>query len=165
MAFRLKSQSPLQQRFPVREKLYPGEDTYFKDHPEVGGMAAEDNSVILNPYSKLNDAQRGSIVKNETARLWMRNSPQSERPSMRLRGSQRKAFDTIANGKPYSQDTQDIRETIIARVVSGDTSAGKTTRKQRKYAQELSKKIEQSESPVKMKKATPKKTNVVKKNK
>jgi hypothetical protein len=157
MAFKLKSQSPLQQRFPVREKLYPGEDTYFKDHPEVGGMAAEDNSVILNPYSKLNDAQRGSIIKNETARLWMRNSPQKERPSMRLRGSQKKAFDTIANGKPYSKDQQDIRETIIARVVSGDTSAGKTTRKQRKYAKALSKKIEQSESPVKTEKAVSKK--------
>jgi len=35
----------------IRDKLYPGEDTYFKTNPHVSGMMAEDNRIIINPYS------------------------------------------------------------------------------------------------------------------
>tara|TARA_R110000868_G_scaffold407157_1_gene688320 strand:+ start:87 stop:533 length:447 start_codon:yes stop_codon:yes gene_type:complete len=144
MAFKLRSQpgSPFNQRYPERKELYPGEDAYFKANPKVGGMAAEDNKVIINPYSPLNDDQKNGVRLNETSRLWMRNSDESERPNMRLRRSQKKAFNTMQNGESYSQNPQDIRETIIARVISGDASAGKTTRKQRKYAEKLKSKIE-----------------------
>ena len=144
MAFKLRSQpgSPFDQRYPERKELYPGEDEFFKKNTHVGGMAAEDNKVIINPYSPLSDDQKGLVKMNETARLWMRNSEESERPSMRLRRSQKKAFSTISNGKPYSTDEQDTRETIIGRILSNDASAGKTTRKQRKYAEKLKSKIE-----------------------
>jgi hypothetical protein len=144
MAFKLKCQgnSPLNQKYPERKELYPGEDAYFKANPKVGGMAAEDNKVIINPYSSLSDQEKNAVRTNETARLWMRNSEESERPHMRLKRSQKKAFSTINDGNPYSQNPQDIRETIIARVISGDASAGKTTRKQRKYAEKLKSKIE-----------------------
>jgi len=144
MAFKLKCQgnSPLNQKYPERKELYPGEDAYFKAHPEVGGMAAEDNRVIINPYSSLSDQEKNAVRTNETARLWMRNSEESDRPNMRLKRLQKKAFSTINDGNAYSQNPQDIRETIIARVISGDASAGKTTRKQRKYAEKLKSKIE-----------------------
>ena len=144
MAFKLRSQpgSPFDQRYPERKELYPGEDEFFKKNTHVGGMAAEDNKVIINPYSPLSDDQKNAVKTNETARLWMRNSEESDRPNMRLRRSQKKAFSTIQNGNAYSQNPQDIRETIIARVISGDASAGKTTRKQRKYAEKLKSKIE-----------------------
>jgi hypothetical protein len=144
MAFKLKCQgnSPLNQRYPERKELYPGEDEFFKANPYAGGMAAEDNKVIINPYSPLSDEQKNAVRTNETARLWMRNSEESERPHMRLKRSQKKAFSTINNGNAYSQNPQDIRETIIARVISGDASAGKPTRKQRKYAEKLKSKIE-----------------------
>jgi len=144
MAFKLRCQgnSPITQRYSERKELYPGEDEFFKAHPEVGGMAAEDNKVIMNPYSPLNDDQKNAVRLNETSRLWMRNSNESERPKMRLRRSQKKAFNTMQNGDPYSQNPQDIKETIIARIISNDASAGKTTHKQRKYAERLKSKIE-----------------------
>ena len=144
MAFKLRSQpgSPLNQRFPERKELYPGEDEFFKKNPKVGGMATEDNKVIINPYSSLSDNEKNAVRTNETARLWMRNSEESERPNMRLRRSQKKSFNAIKDGNAYSQNPQDIKETIIARVISGDASAGKTTRKQRKYAEKLKSKIE-----------------------
>ena len=144
MAFKLRSQgnSPLNQKYPERKELYPGEDKYFKANPKVGGMAAEDNKVIINPYSSLSDQEKNAVKTNETARLWMRNSEESDRPNMRLRRSQKEAFSAINNGNAYSQNPQDIRETIIARVISGDASAGKTTRRQRKYAEKLKSKIE-----------------------
>ena len=39
--------------FKIRTKLFSGEDEFFKNRPEVAGMAAEDDTIILNPYSKL----------------------------------------------------------------------------------------------------------------
>jgi hypothetical protein len=143
MAFKLRCQgnSPLAQRYSEREP-YPSELKFLKDRPDVGGMATEDNRFIINPYSPLSDEQKNAVRLNETSRLWMRNSDESERPNMRLRRSQKKAFNTMQNGRPYSQNPQDIKETIIARIISGDASAGKTTRKQRKYAERLKSKIE-----------------------
>jgi hypothetical protein len=121
--------------YPLREKLYPGEDEYFKAHPEVTGMAAEDNQVIINPYSKLTAQQKEGIRMNETARLAMRNG--YKRPTFDLTPEQQEFFSTIQDGKPYSEDLQDIRETIIGRILSGDDSAGNVTPEQKKYAEEL----------------------------
>ena len=142
-----KYSSPLKQekpkgKFSERKELYPGEDAYFKKNPNVGGMAAEDNRVIINPYSSLSNEEKNAIRTNETARLYMRNSESNERPNMRLRRSQKKSFSTVNNGSAYSEDPQDIKETIVARIISGDKSAGKTTVRQRKYAEKLKRKIE-----------------------
>ena len=117
--------------YPLRDKLYPGEDEYFKANPHVGGMAAEDNSVIINPYSKLTDQQKEGIRINETARLAMRNG--YRRPDFELTPEQQEAF------KNYSTDIQDQKETIIGRILSGDTSAGNVTPEQKKYAEQLKK--------------------------
>lgn len=117
--------------YPLRDKLYPGEDEYFKAHPEVGGMAAEDNQVIINPYSSLTDEEKQGIIINESARLAMRNG--YRRPTFDLTPEQKEAF------KDYSTDEQDIRETIIGRILSGDTSAKNVTLEQKKYAEELQK--------------------------
>jgi hypothetical protein len=117
--------------YPLRDKLYPGEDEYFKANPNVGGMAAEDNTVIINPYSKLTDEQKEGIRINETARLAMRNG--YRRPDFELTPEQQEAF------KNYSTDIQDQKETIIGRILSGDTSAGNVTPEQKKYAEQLKK--------------------------
>jgi hypothetical protein len=121
--------------YPLRDKLYPGEDEYFKANPHVRGMAAEDNQVIINPYSGLTDEEKQGIRMNETARLAMRNG--YERPTFELTPEQKEFFNTINDGKPYSTDEQDIRETIIGRILSGDSSAGNVTPEQKKYAEEL----------------------------
>lgn len=115
--------------YPLRDKLYPGEDEYFKAHPEVGGMAAEDNQVIINPYSPLSNEEKNAIRMNETARLAMRNG--YARPTFDLTSEQKEAF------KNYSSDEQDQRETIIGRILSGDPSAKNVTPEQKKYAEEL----------------------------
>jgi hypothetical protein len=117
--------------YPLRDKLYPGEDEYFKANPHVRGMAAEDNKVIINPYSGLTDQQKQGIIINESARLAMRNG--YERPTFELTPEQKEAF------KDYSADEQDQRETIIGRILSGDSSAGNVTPEQKKYAEELQK--------------------------
>ncbi len=117
--------------YPLRDKLYPGEDEYFKANPNVGGMAAEDNQVIINPYSPLSDEEKNAIRTNETARLAMRNG--YARPTFELTPEQQESF------KNYSTDEQDQRETIIGRILSGDPSAKNVTPEQKKYAEELQK--------------------------
>ena len=125
-----------------RKKLYPGEDEFFKANPNVGGMAAEDQSVIINPYSTLTDEEKQGIKINETARLAMRGG--YKRPTFDLTPEQQEYFNTMNNGKPYSTDEQDIRETIIGRILSGDDSAGNVTPEQKKYAEELQSVLERS---------------------
>uniref|UniRef100_A0A6H1ZG35 Uncharacterized protein n=1 Tax=viral metagenome TaxID=1070528 RepID=A0A6H1ZG35_9ZZZZ len=39
---------------------YESERNYFRSNPNVGGMAAEDNAVILNPFSNLSQEQWGN---------------------------------------------------------------------------------------------------------
>jgi len=121
--------------YPVRKKLYSGEDEFFKANPNVRGMATEDNQVIINPYSSLTDEEKQGIIINESARLAMRNG--YKRPTFDLTPEQKEFFNTINDGKPYSTDEQDIKETIIGRILSGDDSAGNVTPEQKKYAEEL----------------------------
>ena len=118
----------------VRTKLYPNEDAFFKAHPKVTGRAAEDNMVTLNPYSTMTGQERQSVIKNESTRIHMRTS--GTKPSFAITPEQRKYFSTLNDGKAYGSD-QDIRETIVARIVSGDSSAGKVTPEQIAFAKKL----------------------------
>jgi hypothetical protein len=119
-----------QYTFPERD-LYPEEDEYFSQNPHVGGMAAEDNHIIINPYSKLTNQEKDAIRQNEGARLAMRNG--HPRPTFNLTDEQKESF------KNYSQDEQDQRETVIGRIISGDPSVGKVSPEQQDYADQLSK--------------------------
>jgi len=114
-----------------RTQLYPGEENYFRQHPEVGGMAAQDNNVILNPYSTLSDQEKEAVYRNEAARLYMRarGTPQFE-----LTPDQARFLDsnTYANASP-----DDRRATIIARALSGDPSAGQLSPEQQRAVEEM----------------------------
>ena len=112
---------------PMRQKLYPGEDAYFKSNTHVGGMAAEDNQVILNPYSSLSDQEKAAVARNEAARIHMRSG--DNRPNYAITDAQRGAF----AGTEYGQDDQALRETLAARILTGDPSAGEITPEQRAY--------------------------------
>jgi hypothetical protein len=90
-------------------------------------MASEDGQIIFNPYSKGVDFD--SVGRNEAARLWMRES--QVMPSFGLTGEQRAAF----RGTAYEQDDNALRQTILARIISGDPSAGKITDEQRQWAE------------------------------
>jgi len=114
----------------VRDRLYPGEDEYFKTNPHVAGMAADDDKIIMNPYSTLKDNEKQAVMMNEAARVHMRNKL-IEPPNYDMTPEQTAAF------KDYSQDPNDIKQTIAARILSGDPSALKATPAQLEYVGKL----------------------------
>lgn len=116
---------------PIRDKLYPGEDEFFRKNPHVAGMAADDDKVIINPYSPLSWDEKAAVAYNERARIVMRKS--SERPAFDLTPEQAKRFGA------YSPNQQDVRETVAARILSGDPSAGEPTKEQAAYVERLRK--------------------------
>jgi hypothetical protein len=98
---------------PLRE-LWPGEDKFFRAHPDVSGLAADDDSVVINPYAALTEAQSSAVALNEAARVVMRRP--NIRPEFALTDEQRTAFASYGT-------LEDIRATIAARILSGDPTA------------------------------------------
>lgn len=93
---------------------YSGEQAYFKANPHVGGMATEDGRVILNPHSALSPEQKRAVAQNEHFRLMLNQTP---------------AFPVTKHQQfagPYAYDPAATRQTIAARVASGDPSAKAT---------------------------------------
>ena len=113
-----------------RDALYPGEEDYFKKNPHVAGMAADDDRIILNPYSKISDREKEAVMLNEAARVHMRRGTM-QAPMFELTPDQ---MQRLGN---YSKDMNDVRQTIAARILSGDPSAGTATPEQLNYVQQL----------------------------
>ena len=116
----------------LRPDLYPGENDYFKKNPHVAGMAAEDNRIIMNPYSTLTDAEKQAVMMNEAARVHMRTGLMPP-PRFSLTPEQESAF------AKYSQDPVDRASTVAARILSNDPSALTPTAEQTEYVQTLRK--------------------------
>lgn len=116
----------------IRPDLYPGEDDYFKKNPNVTGMAAEDDRIIMNPYSKLTDQEKQAVMLNEAARVHMRSGLMPA-PRFSLTPEQESAFAT------YGKSPEDRAATIAARILSNDPSALTPTPEQTQYVQELRK--------------------------
>jgi hypothetical protein len=114
----------------VREQLEPGEEAYFKANPHVTGMAADDDKIIMNPFSTLKDNEKQAVMMNEAARVHMRNKL-IDAPNYELTPMQTKKFAT------YSENPDDVKQTIAARILSGDPSAGDVTPEQQEYANRL----------------------------
>ena len=110
----------------VRPTLFAGEDQYFRANPNVAGMAAEDGQIILNPYSP-DGVNKDAVVKNEAFRLELRKRGIS--PNFEVTPEQAQAF----AGTEYANDPQALKETIAARIYSGDQSAGATTPEQQAW--------------------------------
>ena len=109
--------------YPVR-KPYESEDKYFKANPNVAGMATEDGAVILNPYSTLSDTEKQAVALNEAYRLYMRENKIV--PKFELTEEQKKFF----TGSEYANNPDAAKQTIVARILSGDPSAKATARQQ-----------------------------------
>lgn len=120
---------PLPGGVPMRQP-YASELEFFKANPHVGGMAAEDNAVILNPHSPLTDPQKRAVAVNEAARVVMRKEARL-RPDFDLTPEQAKAFANY--GSPDDQ-----KATIAARIFSGDDSALNVTPEQKAFVDRLS---------------------------
>jgi hypothetical protein len=114
-----------------RKDLFPGEDKYFRQNPQTAGMMTEDQRVIINPY--LPEGINTDAVKvNEAARLFMRYG--LFRPGFELTDNQKQGF----KGTSYEfAPKQDQRDTIAARIVSGDPSAGNISGDQKAFADAL----------------------------
>ena len=122
----IKKQDNSIKREPTKSEL-----AYFLKNKNVSGMATKDNKVILNPYSKLKDNEKKAVVKNEMSRIFMRKLPKS---SFQLTDKQKKKF------KHYGSE-QNVRDTIIGRIISGDPSALDVTEEQKAYADNIKKKM------------------------
>ena len=116
----------------VRQDLFPGENDYFRKNPHVTGMAAEDNRIIMNPYSTLTDAEKQAVMMNEAARVHMRVG-NFDAPRFVLTPEQEKAF------SGYSANPEDRLSTVAARLLSNDPSALTPTPEQTEYVQRLRK--------------------------
>jgi hypothetical protein len=111
--------------FKRTRNLYPGEDKYFKDNPNVGGMAADDQYVILNPYSKLSPQEKSAVHVNEASRLYMNKNGV---PDVSLTRQQEQNLAGL--GEYANADPQYRKATILARILSGDKSGGIPTMEQ-----------------------------------
>jgi hypothetical protein len=110
---------------------FESELDYFKKNPHVAGMAAEDDKIILNPYSTLKPQEREAVKLNEAARVHMRRG-MLPAPRYELTPEQEKAFSAYGTG-----NIDDIRQTLAARILSGDPSALKPTPEQLEYVKQL----------------------------
>lgn len=117
----------------ILREPFEGELEYFKSNPTVSGMAAEDNKVILNPYSKLSKAEKDAVALNEYGRVIMRTNPQFA-PNFKLTDEQVKF---LGSNTYKDAPEQDRLATIAARLLSGDPSAGTPTIDQLKFVNSL----------------------------
>ena len=122
---------------PIPKELFrnpeEGELEYFKSNPTVSGMAADDNKVILNPYSKLSKAEKDAVALNEYGRIIMRTNPNFA-PNFKLTDEQTKF---LGSNTYKDAPEQDRLATIAARLLSGDPSAGTPTIDQLKFVNSL----------------------------
>ncbi len=102
---------------------------WFRTNPKVGGYAAEDYAIVLNPYAPLSAIEAKCVALNEALRLFMRAINLD--PSIEITQAQTQYF----AGTPYESDLRATKQTLIARIAGGDPSAINPTEAQRGYAE------------------------------
>ena len=102
---------------------------YFGGNPHVAGMATEDNRVILNPFSANSAAEQEAVTRNEQARIKMRTDP-TAKPKFDLSPEQLQKL--AGYGSP-----DDMRQTIAARLLTNDPSAGTASPDQVAFVNQL----------------------------
>ena len=110
---------------------YKSEDAFFLLNPGTTGMASEDGRIVLNPYSGLKYEQQLTVAKNEAIRLFMRVNQID--PQFKVTPKQMKAF----QGSAYGTDEPALRQTLVARILTNDSSAEDVTDEQRKVAESI----------------------------
>ncbi len=116
---------------------WPEEEAFFRTRPDVAGMAADDNRVVLNPFSPLNESELDAVKLNEAARVFMHRNAEWQ-PHFELTREQKAAFEDY--GK-----LDDIRATVAARVLSGDPSAMTPTGEQVNFVRRLAEAMDQAD--------------------
>jgi len=109
------------------------EAVWFQSNPHIAGYADFDTgTVLLNPFSHLSQKELNFVRQNEQARLVMQKY--RLKPSFNLTPEQQKAFGDYG-------DLEHQRQTIAARILSGDPSALKSTKEQQQFVSDLRKVI------------------------
>lgn len=111
---------------------WPSEKDFFRDRPEVAGMAADDDCVVLNPYSTLSESEEQAVLLNESARIFMRQNGIA--PTFVLTADQEAAFSSYG-------PLDSIKATVAARILSNDPSALHPTDEQLLFVQTLKAKM------------------------
>jgi len=118
--------------YKIRSKLFPGEDDYFKKNPNVAGMASfETDDIILNPYSRGRNME--AVAMNEALRLKM--AKENFVPNINISDKQKEFF----KGTEYEGNEDAIKQTIFARIYSGDKSANSTEDQMKAYKEYMAK--------------------------
>tara|TARA_R100001015_G_C4567319_1_gene125980 strand:- start:217 stop:627 length:411 start_codon:yes stop_codon:yes gene_type:complete len=119
--------------YKIRTKLFDEEDKFFQENPKVAGMASfETNDIILNPYSP-SSINKTAVAMNEALRLKM-NSEKFV-PDIEITDEQRDSFE----GTSYEGNDNAIKQTIFARIYSGDSSANATKKQIDSYKNYMNK--------------------------
>jgi len=141
------------EKYPVVE---PDAETldYFKKNPDVAGMAigaglnqyGGERRVVVNPYSGLSKEGKEGLILNERLRHFMdETKPQL---SFNPTKEQVQSFQGTEYGKP--ENIGRLKETIVARILTGDASAGNFTKEQEDAAMEIQKKFQDQGKPKSM---------------
>lgn len=104
---------------------------WFRENTSITGYASDDGCIVTNPFTALNNDEIESVCINEALRLFMRD--QKIKPRIRLTKKQINFFKATA----YEGNLIEIRQTIIARIISGDPSAQDITPNQRMAATKI----------------------------
>ena len=107
------------------------ENSWFKMNITITGFASEDRFIVLNPFAVLNQVETNAVCLNEAIRLFMRDK--SITPKIRLTKQQ---IDFFINTE-YQDHIIEMKQTIVARIISGDPSAQNFTPSQKKIADEI----------------------------
>jgi hypothetical protein len=107
---------------------FPSECSWFAEHPEITGYASEDGCIVINPEAKLTSSQIECVCVNEAYRLLMHRWKIV--PKISPTSKQRESF----RGTSYFDNEDALKQTIIARILANDSSAGKITDEQRGYS-------------------------------
>jgi hypothetical protein len=116
---------------------------YFKDNPNVTGWAygagmndsdpKSPRVVMLNPYSKIEKKNQQYVIDNERLRHFM--DEKKYNPSFKPTQEQLSFFKGAEYGKPENEKF--LKQTLIARIITGDESAGNFTDEQSKEANKI----------------------------
>lgn len=123
-------------RYPLRSPD-AAEATWFASQPDVAGYAAPvppgtQRQVVLNPLLSADSQQ--AVHANEGIRHFMYETGQS--PSFGLTPSQRTLLAFYGNGA-YAAHPEAARQTIVARMLSGDQSLAPYTSEQQVAARNI----------------------------
>lgn len=113
---------------------------WFKENPQTTGMqwGAGKNksptdtprSIVLNPFSNLSKEQQMAVAKNEAIRHFI--DEKQIIPKFNLTPEQEKAFAGTQYGK--IKDKNPLKQSILARILTGDESVGTITPMQKRWA-------------------------------